>query len=130
MAYEVINGKLRKVKKEKARDYDKEWSKMQEIAKRQVKIMDRIRERDEIDSLDTRERHEAMIELAERNERKGKKGGDCNVTQCQKPGASSYNVAMRAYYCECCAQEIWQAAQRNGQDFIRPTPDYTYKYEG
>ncbi|AAQ64176.1 hypothetical protein KVP40.0105 [Vibrio phage KVP40] len=130
MAYEVINGKLRKVKKNKPRDYDKEWSKMHESAKKQVEIMDRIHERERIDRLGTRERHEAMIDLAKRNERKGKKGGDCNVTQCQKPGASSYNTAMRAYYCESCAHDIWQAGQRDGRDFIRPTPDYTYKYEG
>ncbi|CAL9969626.1 hypothetical protein VPHK567_0139 [Vibrio phage K567] len=130
MAYQVINGKLQKIKKDKPRDYDKEWNKMQEVSKAQVEILNRIRERDEINSLDTRQRHEAMIELAKRNERKGKKGGDCNVTQCQNPGASSYNTAMRAYYCESCAHDIWQAGQRDGRDFIRPTPDYTYKYEG
>ena len=47
-----------------------------------------------------------MQKKAETNESKGKFGGDCNVTQCQKPGACCYNHAMRAYYCKSCAEEI------------------------
>lgn len=128
MAYHVVNGKLVKIKKEKKLNFDKHWAEEQKKQAVVNEISRRFSERAKIDRLDTRERHEAMIDLAKTNDRKGKKGGDCNVTQCQKPGASSYNTAMRAYYCEDCAQDIWQAGQRDGRDFIRPTPDYTYKY--
>ncbi len=129
MAYQVVNGKLRKVQKEKPFNHEKVWAEHQRQQAAVNEISRRFSERAEIDRLDTRERHEAMIDLAKTNDRKGKKGGDCNVTQCQKPDASSYNTAMRAYYCESCAQDIWLAGQRDGRDFIRPTPDYTYKYE-
>ena len=37
---------------------------------------------------------------------KGKKGGRCNVTACQKPGAMWFNKSTEAYYCEDCAREI------------------------
>ena len=68
-------------------------------------------------------------ERAETNERKGKHGGDCNVTQCQKPGASSYNHAMRAYYCEACAEKLNANAISYGEEpFCDVVPDHTYKY--
>ena len=31
---------------------------------------------------------------------KGKKGGRCNLTACQQPGAWYFNKSTRAYYCE------------------------------
>lgn len=37
---------------------------------------------------------------------KGKQGGNCNVTACQKPGATWWNTSTRAYYCAHCANEI------------------------
>lgn len=37
---------------------------------------------------------------------KGKKGGRCNVTTCQAPGAWWYNKSTRAYYCRSCAIRI------------------------
>lgn len=37
---------------------------------------------------------------------KGKKDGNCNVTACQKPGATWWNASTRAYYCPHCAAEI------------------------
>ncbi len=37
---------------------------------------------------------------------KGKLGGNCNVTACQKPGARWWNTGTRAYYCSACAREI------------------------
>lgn len=37
---------------------------------------------------------------------KGKKGGRCNVTACQEPGAWYFNKSTRAYYCRDCANEI------------------------
>ncbi len=59
---------------------------------------------------DSMTRFEYMRKKAATNEMKGKFGGDCNVTQCQKSGACSYNHAMRAYYCEKCATEINKAS--------------------
>lgn len=37
---------------------------------------------------------------------KGKKGGHCNLTACQKPGAYYYNHGSMAYYCESCAHML------------------------
>ncbi|MDO8414843.1 MAG: hypothetical protein Q7S87_01380 [Agitococcus sp.] len=37
---------------------------------------------------------------------KGKQDGNCNVTACQKPGATWWNTSTRAYYCANCASEI------------------------
>lgn len=37
---------------------------------------------------------------------KGKQGGNCNVTACQRPGATWWNTSTRAYYCPHCAREI------------------------
>jgi hypothetical protein len=39
-------------------------------------------------------------------ELKGKRDGNCNVTVCQKPGATWWNTSTRAYYCPHCASEI------------------------
>lgn len=37
---------------------------------------------------------------------KGLKGGHCNVTACQEPGAYYYNKSTRKYYCKYCADRI------------------------
>lgn len=37
---------------------------------------------------------------------KGKQNGNCNVTACQRPGATWWNTSTRAYYCANCASEI------------------------
>ncbi|MDR9847063.1 hypothetical protein [Herbaspirillum huttiense] len=37
---------------------------------------------------------------------KGVMGGNCNVTACQKPGATWWNIGSRAYYCRSCAEAI------------------------
>jgi len=37
---------------------------------------------------------------------KGIKDGNCNITACQKPGATWWNISTRAYYCAYCASEI------------------------
>lgn len=37
---------------------------------------------------------------------KGIKGGSCNVTACQKPGAYYFNKSTEKYYCKECADEI------------------------
>lgn len=42
----------------------------------------------------------------EKAELKGKRNGNCNVTACQKPGATWWNTSTRAYYCPHCAREI------------------------
>lgn len=34
---------------------------------------------------------------------KGKFGGNCNRTSCQKPGATWFNHSTLMYYCEECA---------------------------
>lgn len=50
--------------------------------------------------------HDAMNAKAKTNQVKGKRGGDCNRTQCQRPGAWWYNRTMQAYYCGDCAGAI------------------------
>jgi len=42
---------------------------------------------------------------------KGIKGGNCNRTACQKPGARYFNKSTRAYYCRECAEAINDAAR-------------------
>jgi hypothetical protein len=37
---------------------------------------------------------------------KGVKGGNCNRTHCQLPGANWYNHGSLAYYCESCAWDL------------------------
>jgi len=37
---------------------------------------------------------------------KGVKNGNCNVTACQRPGATYYNKSTQAYYCADCAEAI------------------------
>lgn len=37
---------------------------------------------------------------------KGEKNGSCNVTACQKPGATFFNKSTGKYYCQDCAKEI------------------------
>lgn len=37
---------------------------------------------------------------------KGVRHGNCNVTACQKPGATWWNTSTRKWYCPHCAYEI------------------------
>lgn len=51
--------------------------------------------------------NQAEVEAAiERGNLKGKQGGNCNVTACQRPGAWFLNSGTRAYYCFSCAADI------------------------
>ncbi|AUR85858.1 coil containing protein [Vibrio phage 1.081.O._10N.286.52.C2] len=129
MSYTIRNGKL--VKEKKAGNPEK---KAEQQWAEQERVLKRWNERQEIDRMGTMDRHNAMYKLAERNERKGKKGGDCNVTQCQKPGASCWNPPMRAWYCYECASDIRESSIRFGDEpFIRPQDlhcDHHFKYEG
>lgn len=59
------------------------------------------------DSNGPQAQHDAMCAKAKTNVAKGKRGGDCNRTACQRPGAAWwYNKTMQAYYCEGCAAAI------------------------
>lgn len=40
---------------------------------------------------------------------KGLKGGNCNRTACQKPGAQFFNHSTKKYYCQTCAMLINRA---------------------
>lgn len=74
--------------------------------------------------------YSANIVKAKTNKYKGLKGGDCNITQCQTDGASSFNPAMNAYYCKQCAINIRSASVRHGDTpFISISdlnPDFTF----
>lgn len=37
---------------------------------------------------------------------KGQKGGNCERSACQKPGAEWWNASTQAYYCGACARDI------------------------
>ena len=51
--------------------------------------------------------HEAAKEI-----KKGIKGGNCNVTACQKPNAVYFNKSTKKYYCEHCAELInWESGR-------------------
>lgn len=65
---------------------------------------------EDADKLGTRERHDRMYEIAAHNLLKGRQGGCCNVTQCQKPdSAVHYNNGTHAWYCRSCALDIHSA---------------------
>ena len=132
MAYKSVGGKLVKIKKKRNRDRQ-QFNLGMEQERKANEILKRHLERDEIDQLSTSDRTTAMYDLAERNERKGKRGGDCNVTQCQKPGASCWNPPMSAFYCYKCAYDIRESSIRFGDTpFIAPGDlhaDFTFKYK-
>lgn len=44
---------------------------------------------------------------------KGKKGGNCNRTACQAPGAFAWSLNNHAYYCDACAKMLnWEPSNR------------------
>lgn len=43
---------------------------------------------------------------------KGWRGGSCNRTDCQQPGATFYNTSTRRWYCPACARKINDFAER------------------
>lgn len=47
---------------------------------------------------------------------KGERGGNCNRTACQRPGAMYYSVWTRAYYCGTCARMINDANRDSAQE--------------
>lgn len=49
---------------------------------------------------------------------KGVKDGNCNVTACQRPGATWWNTSMRAYYCRTCAHDINYWCRKDGNELI------------
>lgn len=126
MAYQVVNGKMVKIAKQKTKP---------SVYRSHVDTVSaRLSEELKQDRMGTRERHEYMYEKAANNPRKGKKGGDCNVTQCQRPGASCYNPPMRAWYCHSCASDIRRVSlSHNEEPFIQAEhikPDYYYDEQG
>lgn len=57
---------------------------------------------------------------------KGRKGGSCNFTACQRPGATWFHHSTEAWYCERCARELNQinrldAAILYGHGLLTPT---------
>lgn len=78
---------------------------------------------------DTMLNHDRMYEVAEANPYKGVKAGNCNVTQCQKWGASSWNDATKAWYCESCATEIKKFSNGLFEVFINKDNHFDYDTE-
>ena len=72
----------------------------------------------------TMQRHESMEAKAKVNADKGKRGGDCNRTQCQRHNAWWYNKTMQAYYCGDCAGAINESCLT--RDHIQSFPDKIY----
>jgi len=62
-------------------------------------------------------------------ELKGKFNGNCNITSCQKPGATWWNKSTRKYYCESCALELNRV---NRKDCLRlfGHPDLCEEHHG
>lgn len=73
---------------------------------------------------DTLLQHEANEAKAKTNDQKGKRGGDCNRTQCQRPHAWWYNKTMQAYYCGDCAGAINESCLT--RDHIESFPNKIY----
>jgi hypothetical protein len=74
---------------------------------------------------------EEMEEKAKTNKLKGKKGGDCNRTQCQAPGASSWNTGSLSWYCHECAVMLNEAnpVAYHQSPMVDELPDHTFDYE-
>lgn len=70
------------------------------------------------------EQHDAMNAKAKTNVQKGKRGGDCNRTQCQRSNAWWYNKTMQAYYCGDCAGAINESCLT--RDHLISFPDKIY----
>lgn len=68
--------------------------------------------------------HEANEAKAKVNDQKGKRGGDCNRTQCQRPHSWWYNKTMQAYYCGDCAGAINESCLT--RDHIESFPNKIY----
>lgn len=50
---------------------------------------------------------------------KGKLGGNCNVTRCQRDGSAFYyNISNKKYYCRSCALKINEACIQYGEPLI------------
>lgn len=81
MSYAVINGKLVKAQRDRGWYGNRGQSNVAKIAQ---------------------ENNSA----AKKAKLKGQRDGNCNVTACQKPGATWWNTSTRAYYCPHCASEI------------------------
>lgn len=73
---------------------------------------------------DTLLQHEANEAKAKTNAQKGKRGGDCNRTQCQRPNAWWYNKTMQAFYCGDCAGAINESCLT--RDHIESFPNKIY----
>lgn len=54
---------------------------------------------------------------------KGVKGGNCNITACQSPGAHFWNKAMNRYYCHYCATDMHRFALRVKEETLFPNYD-------
>jgi len=50
---------------------------------------------------------------------KGKKGGNCNRTDCQKPHALFYNPYTYAWYCEECAKVLNKVFASQGSIMLK-----------
>jgi hypothetical protein len=74
---------------------------------------------------------EEMEDKATTNKLKGKKGGDCNRTQCQAPGASSWNTGSLSWYCHECAVMLNEAnpVAYHQPPMVDVLPDHTFDYE-
>ena len=47
---------------------------------------------------------------------KGVKGGSCNRSSCQAPGAVWFNHSTRAYYCPACAADLNRVNRRDAME--------------
>ena len=66
---------------------------------------------DQIGAAMTRVRDRHTPHSGPNKEDKGHKGGSCNRTACQQPGAYWFNHSTRAYYCTPCARMLNREAE-------------------
>lgn len=61
---------------------------------------------------------------------KGSRGGRCNRTACQKPGATMFNTSTRAWYCPACAESINRWSRLDSKTELCVTEEaYAQAYE-
>ncbi len=79
--------------------------------------------------MSTASEFERMQAKATTNKAKGKKGGDCNRTQCQSPGASCWNRGSLSWYCKACGvmlNEYSPGVMEDGDPMVIVLPNYFY----
>jgi len=97
----------------------KVWDGLNEL---DVRSRDQLIEQEATDALD--QAADLRVLAAKQAALKGKHGGNCNRTDCQRPGAFFRNCGSYAYYCLECTLDIGGFSLRTQQDPMELYPQF------